>query len=83
MSRVCVKFFALFREEAGTESIWVDTDAANLGKLFMEMGERYNLSQSLQGVKVAVNDGRGLIAAGRVTRVVVDEERFMEKATGD
>jgi len=33
--------------------------------------------------KVAVNDGRGLIAAGRVTRVVVDEERFMEKATGD
>lgn len=56
MSRVCVKFFALFREEAGTESIWVDTDAANLGKLFMEMGERYNLSQSLQGVKVAVND---------------------------
>jgi len=31
---------------------------------------------------VAVNDARGLIAAGRVTRVVVDEERFMEKATG-
>jgi molybdopterin converting factor subunit 1 len=56
MSRVCVKFFALFREEAGTESTWVDTDAANLGKLFMEMGDRYNLNQSLQGVKVAVND---------------------------
>ena len=35
MSRVCVKFFALFREEAGTESTWVDTDAANLGMLFM------------------------------------------------
>jgi predicted thioesterase len=31
---------------------------------------------------VSVSDGRGLIAAGRVTRVVVDEERFMEKATG-
>jgi predicted thioesterase len=30
---------------------------------------------------VSVNDSRGLIAAGRVTRVVVDEERFMEKAT--
>ncbi len=56
MSRVCVKFFALFREEAGTEAAWVDTDAASLGKLFMEMGERFNLNQSLQGVKVAVND---------------------------
>jgi fluoroacetyl-CoA thioesterase len=32
---------------------------------------------------VSVSDGRGLIAAGRVTRVVVDEDRFMEKAIGD
>jgi predicted thioesterase len=32
---------------------------------------------------VSVNDSRGLIAAGRVTRVVVDEQRFMEKAAGD
>ena len=29
---------------------------------------------------VAVNDRRGLVAAGRVTRVVVDVDRFMEKA---
>ena len=29
---------------------------------------------------VAVNDPRGLIATGRVTRVVVDAERFLEKA---
>lgn len=28
---------------------------------------------------VSVNDGRGLVAAGRVTRVVVDTERFLEK----
>src|SRR6478752_2397560 len=28
---------------------------------------------------VAVNDRRGLVAAGRVTRVLVDTERFMEK----
>lgn len=32
---------------------------------------------------VSVSDSRGLIAAGRVTRVVVDEQRFMEKAAGD
>ena len=31
---------------------------------------------------VSVNDARGLIAAGRVTRVIVDEDRFMEKAQG-
>ena len=31
---------------------------------------------------VSVNDRRGLVAAGRVTRVVVDVERFMEKAEG-
>ena len=29
---------------------------------------------------VSVNDRRGLVAAGRVTRVVVDVDRFMEKA---
>jgi predicted thioesterase len=30
---------------------------------------------------VAVNDERGLVAVGRVTRVVVDTERFLEKTT--
>lgn len=31
---------------------------------------------------VSVNDRRGLVAAGRVTRVLVDVDRFMEKAGG-
>ena len=30
---------------------------------------------------VSVNDSRGLVAAGKVTRVIVDTDRFMEKAT--
>ena len=30
---------------------------------------------------VSVSDGRGLIAAGKVTRVVVDVERFLDKAS--
>ena len=30
---------------------------------------------------VSVNDERGLVAVGRVTRVVVDTERFLEKTT--
>lgn len=30
---------------------------------------------------VSVHDPRGLVAAGKVTRVVIDVERFMEKTT--
>lgn len=29
---------------------------------------------------VSVTDNRGLVAAGKITRVIVDTERFMEKA---
>jgi predicted thioesterase len=32
--------------------------------------------------RVSVNDGRGLVAAGRITRVIVDRSRFLEKAAG-
>jgi fluoroacetyl-CoA thioesterase len=33
--------------------------------------------------RVSVSDGHGLVAAGRITRVIVELERFMEKATGE
>lgn len=32
--------------------------------------------------RVAVTDGRGLVAAGRITRVMVERSRFLEKAAG-
>lgn len=32
--------------------------------------------------RVSVSDARGLVAAGKLTRVVVDRDRFLEKATG-
>ena len=32
--------------------------------------------------RVSVSDGRGLVAAGRITRVVVERDRFLEKAGG-
>lgn len=32
--------------------------------------------------RVSVNDGRGLVAAGRITRVVVDRDRFLERTAG-
>jgi predicted thioesterase len=33
--------------------------------------------------RVSVSDGHGLVAAGRLTRVVVERERFLEKAVSD
>ena len=33
--------------------------------------------------RVSVSDDRGLVAAGRFTRVIVDTRRFMEKADGE
>jgi predicted thioesterase len=33
--------------------------------------------------RVSVNDGHGLVAAGRVTRVVVERTRFLEKAAAE
>jgi predicted thioesterase len=32
--------------------------------------------------RVAVNDPHGLVAAGRITRVTVERDRFMEKVAG-
>lgn len=32
--------------------------------------------------RVSVTDTRGLVAAGRITRVAVERDRFMEKAAG-
>lgn len=32
--------------------------------------------------RVSVSDGHGLVAAGRITRVVVERDRFLEKAAG-
>jgi fluoroacetyl-CoA thioesterase len=32
--------------------------------------------------RVTVSDSRGLVAAGKVTRVIVDRARFLEKAGG-
>jgi fluoroacetyl-CoA thioesterase len=32
--------------------------------------------------RVSVNDGRGLVAAGKITRVVVERSRFLDRAAG-
>jgi fluoroacetyl-CoA thioesterase len=53
------------------------------------VGGRVDAEATLEAVesrrltfRVSVNDGRGLVAAGRVTRVVVERDRFLEKAAG-
>jgi fluoroacetyl-CoA thioesterase len=53
------------------------------------VGGRVNAEATLETVesrrltfRVSVNDGRGLVAAGRITRVVVERKRFLEKAAG-
>ena len=33
--------------------------------------------------RVSVNDGHGLVAAGRITRVIVERSRFIDKASGE
>ncbi len=50
------------------------------------VGRRVTAEATLEAVQgrrltftVSVNDDRGLVAVGRVTRVVVDTERFLEK----
>ena len=52
------------------------------------LGARVRAEATLERVEgrrltftVSVSDGRGLVAAGKLTRVVVLKERFMEKAT--
>ena len=50
------------------------------------VGRRVTAEATLEAVQgrrltftVSVNDDRGLVAVGRVTRVVVDRERFLDK----
>jgi predicted thioesterase len=52
-------------------------------------GEKVKAEATLEAVdgrrlvfRVAVNDDRGLVAAGRITRVLVDRDRFLEKVDG-
>ncbi len=54
------------------------------------VGSEVTAEATLEGVegrrltfRVSVTDARGLVAAGRVTRVVVDRDRFIERAQSE
>ncbi len=51
-----VRFFAVFREQAGCSAETVTTQARTVGELFSDACERHGLADGLPGAKVAVND---------------------------
>ncbi len=53
MPRVDVKYFALFRERAGCDGERLDTSAATVGDLYLELAPRLGLAPSM--VRAAVN----------------------------
>lgn len=56
MKRVQVRYFAAFRDAAGTSEETVDTSAQSLRALFGEMVERHAALHEESAAKVARND---------------------------
>jgi MoaD family protein len=55
MPRVHVRYYALFREQAGRQSECVDTRAATPAALYDEIAARYGFRLASAQVNVAVN----------------------------
>ncbi len=53
---ITVRYFALFRENAGTGEEQIDSDARTAGDLFVELKDRHGSSEPLGHCKVAIND---------------------------
>jgi predicted thioesterase len=74
--------------EPGATTVGYEVQLAHLAPT--PVGGKVTAEATLENVesrrltfRVAVNDDRGLVAAGRVTRVVVMRDRFLERAVGD
>jgi predicted thioesterase len=72
----------------GTTSVGYEVQLAHLAPT--PVGGKVTADATLENVegrrltfRVSVNDERGLVAAGRVTRVVVMRDRFIERANGE
>lgn len=75
------------RLEAGTTSVGYRVQLDHLAPT--AIGGRVTAEAMLEAVegrrltfRVSVSDGHGLVAAGKITRVVVEHDRFLEKAAG-
>lgn len=53
---ITVRYFALFRENAGIGEECVDSEAQTAGELFAELKDRHGSSEPLGHCKVAIND---------------------------
>ncbi len=56
MKTVQIRYFALFREQAGRDTETLQTVATSVGDLFSEVCAERGLSDSLPNIKVALND---------------------------
>ena len=53
---VTVRYFAMFRERAGTDAETVATDAGTTEELFRQLQDRHGSAEPLGHCKVAIND---------------------------
>lgn len=53
---ITVRYFALFRENAGTAEERIDSEAGTAADLFAELKHRHGSSEPLGHCKVAIND---------------------------
>lgn len=53
---VTARYFAAFREQAGTDAERVTTGAATAGDLYGELAERHGFADARGRCKVAIND---------------------------
>lgn len=56
MKTITVRYFAMFRERAGTASESLETDAKTAGDVFRATRSRHGSSEPLAHCKVAIND---------------------------
>lgn len=56
MIEVTARYFAAFREQAGTESERLATDARTAAELYDELAERHGFADARGRCKVAIND---------------------------
>ena len=56
MKAITVRYFALFRENAGIDEEIVESNAATAAELFAELHHRHGSGEPLGHCKVAIND---------------------------
>jgi predicted thioesterase len=73
---------------AGQTSVGYEVQLAHLAPT--PIGSKVTAEATLESIegrrltfRVSVNDGRGLVAAGRITRVIVVRDRFIERAQSE